>query len=117
MRRQHREEDARVDVVALVEDGRAKAAEPKPASALPADRLRNAALLAIHDLLQARHAMRHVVLAQLNPNPAPSHLVRHRRRRQSQGTSRAPSRRGLLRLEELERSVSPALVWRKPLLR
>ena len=58
----------------------AQPAKPEPAAAFPADRLRNAALLAVHDLLQPRHAMRHRMIAQLNPDPAPPHLVRHRRR-------------------------------------
>src|ERR1039458_4144841 len=81
MRRQYREADALVDVVVLVEDRRTEPAELKPAAALPADRLRNAALLAVHNLLQPRYAIRYCMFTQLDPDPPPPHLVRHRCRR------------------------------------
>ncbi len=60
--------------------GRAEAIEAKPAAALPVDAFGDAALLAFDDFVQARDAMRDRVLAQLNADVTPPHLVRDRRR-------------------------------------
>ncbi len=76
-----READGRVDAPLLVEDRRAQAIEAEAAAALPAHRLRDAALLPVDDLAQPRHAMRDRVLAQLDADVAPPHLVRHGRGR------------------------------------
>ena len=64
-----------VDAAVGVEDRRAQAGKPEAAAALPSHRRADAALLAIHHLLQARQAVRGGVLAHLDANPAPAHLV------------------------------------------
>ena len=81
VRGQVREADRRVDAPLLVEDRLAQPVEAEPAAALPAHRLRDAALLPLDDLAQPRHAVRDRVLAQLDADVAPPHLVRHRRGR------------------------------------
>src|SRR3546814_7443057 len=79
MRRETGEGDAGLDSPVGVEHRLAQPIEGKAAAALPTQSLRNPALLAVHHLVQARRAMGHGVLAHLDPDPAPPHLVRHRR--------------------------------------
>ena len=62
-------------------DRLAQAVEAEAAAALPAHRSRDAALLPLDDLAQPRDAMGDRVLAQLDADVAPPHLVRHRRGR------------------------------------
>ena len=63
------------DVPFLVERRGAEPVEAKPAPALPADGLGDAALLAFDDLAQARRAVGDGVLAHLDADVAPAHLV------------------------------------------
>ena len=65
------------DVPFLVERRGAEPVEAKPAPALPADGLGDAALLAFDDLAQARRAVGDGVLAHLDADVAPAHLVRN----------------------------------------
>ena len=76
-----READRRVDAPLLVENRLAQPVEAEPAAALPAHRLRDAALLPLDHLAQPRDAVRDRVLAQLDADVAPPHLVRHGRGR------------------------------------
>jgi len=64
-------------MVGLIKDWLAQAEEAEAAAALPVDCLGDAALLAIHHLFQARDAVGDGVLAQLNADVAPAHLVHH----------------------------------------
>ena len=66
-----------VDSAGGVKNRRAQAGKTKAAAALPAHRRADAALLAGYHLLQARQAVRGGVLAHLDADPAPAHLVRH----------------------------------------
>src|SRR3546814_7451855 len=79
MRRETGEGDAGLDSPVGVEHRLAQPIEGKAAAALPTQSLRNPALIAVHHLVQARREMGHGVLAHLDPDPAPPHLVRHRR--------------------------------------
>jgi hypothetical protein len=66
-----------VDVAVGVEGRLAQGVEAETAAALPADRLTDAALFAIDDLLQAGDAVGTGVLAHFDADPATAHLVRH----------------------------------------
>jgi hypothetical protein len=59
----------------LIEHRHAQAIEAEAAAALPADGLGYAALLALDDLLQPRHTVGHGVVAHLDADVAPPHLV------------------------------------------
>src|SRR5690606_19288980 len=75
---QRREAHCRMDATVGVEHRLAQPHEAKATAALPAHRLRDPTLFAFHDLLQAGQTMRARVLAHLDADPAPAHLVRHR---------------------------------------
>ncbi|WP_295884334.1 hypothetical protein [uncultured Thiohalocapsa sp.] len=74
--RQVRKADAGADAAGPVEHRLAEPAEPEAAAALAADRLRDAALLPVDDLAQPRRAMGLGMVAHLDADPAPTHLVR-----------------------------------------
>ena len=76
---QNGEGDVGANLPGRVEYRRTEAIEAKPAAALPADALGNAALLSANDLLQARHAMADRVIAHFDADIAAAHLVRRRR--------------------------------------
>ena len=65
----------------LVEHGRPKPIEAKPAAALPSDAFRDATLFAVDHLFQPWRAVGDGVLAHLDTDVAASHFVRNRRRR------------------------------------
>ena len=70
------EADRRVDPAVFVENRRAEGAEAEAAAALPADILRDAALLAFDDLLHPQGAVGAGMLAHFDADPPASHLVR-----------------------------------------
>ena len=65
----------------LVEHRRTEAIVAKPATTLPADALGDTGLLAVNDFPQTRNAMADGVLAHLDTDIPPAHLMRHRSRR------------------------------------
>ena len=65
-----------VNAAVFVEHWSAEFHEAKTAAALPVHRLADAALFAVNDFLQARQAVRGSVVAHLDADPAPAHLVR-----------------------------------------
>lgn len=66
------------DMAVLVEHRQTELVETEASPALPSNSLGNATLLALDDLLQPRHAMSQGVVAHLNTDVAPPHLVRNR---------------------------------------
>ena len=65
-----------IDLVVGIEHRRAEREKAKATAALPVHGLADAALLAFDNLLQSRQAVRDGVLAHLDADPAPAHLVR-----------------------------------------
>ena len=78
VRGEDRKADVRLDPSFLVEHGRAEAIEPEPAPALPTDPLGDPARFPFDHLAEARPAVGDRVLAHLDADPAPAHLVRDR---------------------------------------
>ena len=81
MRRHHVKRNVTRQRTVLVQDRLAKLVVAEPAAAIPLDRLGDSALLAVHDLLQPDCTMRLGVVAHLDADPPPPHLVRNRRSR------------------------------------
>ena len=67
--------DVRVDAVGFIKSQLAQPVEAEPAAALPANGLGDTTLLTIHYLAKARDAVGDGVLAQLDADVAPAHLV------------------------------------------
>ena len=67
--------DVRVDAVGFIKSRLAQPVEAEPAAALPADSFGYATLLTIHYLAKARDAVGDGVLAQLDADVAPAHLM------------------------------------------
>ena len=69
--------DVRVDAVGFIKSQLAQPVEAEPAAALPAGGFGDATLLAIHHLFKARDAVGDGVLAQLDADVTPAHLMRN----------------------------------------
>src|SRR4051794_34120188 len=80
MRGQGVEADAGGNVALVIEDWAPEAVKAEAASPCPAHAGGHAALLAVNDPLEAWHAMRHSMVADLNPDIAAAHFVGHRGR-------------------------------------
>ena len=75
MRGKVRETDGGIDVALFIEHWTAEFVEVESAAALPAHRLRDAALLPIHNFLEAWNTMRNRVFAHLDTDVSAAHLV------------------------------------------
>ena len=72
---QYGEANLRLNPSVFIKHGRAEPVEAEPAAALPAYALGDAALLALYYFPETRHAVCDGVLAHLNADVAPAHLV------------------------------------------
>jgi len=77
MRGQGGEADSRRDVSGLVKDRNAQLVKAESTAAFPDHILRNAALFAFDDFLQARGAMRLGMVAHFDTDVTPPHFLRH----------------------------------------
>jgi len=77
MGRQSRKMDTGIDPPRVIENGLSQAVKPETAAALPIDGLGYATLFTLDHLLQARSAVAYGVIPHLDPDVAPSHLVRN----------------------------------------
>lgn len=77
MRGEGGEGDAGVDRAIAIKHRRTKPVKGKAAAALPAHRLADPALFAVDHFGHARCAVGDSMIAHLNPDPAPPHLVRY----------------------------------------